>query len=564
MISTPIGKPKAITGLKLLVLLLFLALLQDGFGLQLKTLLQSENPLRNVAVFLVIWGLSVACVLLLSLVPNIALRVLWGSLYAASIWVYLTFKSIMGYPPTLGDAKILWVETGQATAAILFYWSNMLLPALFAAAFFAAFVWPTRRIELLARRRLLLPLGLAPLLPLLMISGMLVIKGGGAGVGIPAGVYAPGSYVTSILYETSTQPNIERRAVSYDRPERRPIKNIIVVVDESVSGDFIALDPSATLTPFLASERAAIADFGQATSGHNCSSFSNAILRWGIGPSSLTSAETLPTIWQYARRAGFTTTYIDAQKQPGTYGNFMSIRETADIDNMVQYKSPQIERDADYISNDFRAARTALELIRSSDDNFIYINKLGVHFPYEGKYPESEVKYRPHMSLAQPMSNATREQLLNSYRNAIHWNVDNFFRALLDREALQNTLIIYTSDHGQNLLDDGTATHCNRSSDSPYQALVPLLVLTQDPKLLEDFKSAAAINRGQASHFNIFPTVLELMGYPSQQVARDYPTGLLSPITRLGKFSCGDLLDPDVYRREFHWKTVPQQLESRR
>ncbi|HFE39591.1 MAG TPA: hypothetical protein ENK06_14445 [Gammaproteobacteria bacterium] len=548
---------------KLATLLCFVFILQEGFLTQLDTLSRSENPTRNISVFLLIWCLTLASTILVSFIHIALIRVFWGGFFAISILAYLTFLQIMGYPPSLGDAKILWIETGQAMAAFMFYWSELILPLIFSLLFFVAFVLPVRPIKPIKKYWILLPVTTLPLLPLMMIAGMLAIKGGGAGVGIPGGMFALSSYAASIMYETSKQPNIKREAVPYPPPQESMIKNIILVVDESISSDFISLSPGATITPILANNRDIIADFGQATSGHNCSSFSNAILRWGINPRSLLSAEKLPTIWQYAKAAGFKTTYIDAQKHPGTYGNLMDLRETEAIDNIIQFNSPQIERDINYISNDFEAIKTVIRLTSETIPNFIYINKLGVHFPYEGKYPENFSEHKPHMSLFEPLGNSTREQLINSYKNAISWNIDGFFKPLINSGQLQNTVVIYTSDHGQNLLDQGTATHCNRSNSSPYQALVPLLIMTRDKILLDTFKKASITNKNAVSHFNIFPTILTLMGYPAGLVEKDYTKTLFSPIQRLGKFSTGNLLAPNINKRNFGWEDIPNELESR-
>lgn len=550
-------------GFKLTTLLLFILTLQEGFLLQLDTLSRSENPTRNISVFLLIWCLTIASTILVSFIHITLIRVFWGGFFAISILGYLTFLQIMGYPPTLGDAKILWIETGQAMAAFMFYWSELILPLILSLLFFVAFVLPVRPLKPIKTYLALLPVMTLPLLPLIMISGILVLKGGGAGVGIPGGMFALSSYSASIVYEVSKQSNIKREAVPYPLPQASVIKNIILVVDESISSDFISLDPDTTITPILANNRDIIADFGQASSGHNCSSFSNAILRWGINPTSLLSVEKLPTIWQYAKAAGFTTTYIDAQKHPGTYGNLMGLRETKAIDNIIQFNSPQIERDINYISNDFKAAKMAIKITSETKSNFIYINKLGAHFPYEGKYPADFSEHKPHMSLFEPLGNTTREKLINSYKNAISWNTDGFFKPLTNSGRLQNTVVIYTSDHGQNLLDQGTATHCNRNSASPYQALVPLLIMTRDKTLLDIFKKASITNKNAASHFNIFPTVLTLMGYPTKPVEQDYTKTLFSPIQRLGRFSTGNLLSPDINRRSFGWKDIPAELRNR-
>ena len=477
--------------------------------------------------------------------------------------MYLSFLKIMRYSPTLGDVKILWVETGQAMSAFMFYWQELIVPALISLLFLAVFIWPAKKTSPLAKFPIRTAINIFPILPFLMITGMVTIKGGGAGVGIPAGVYGVNSYIASILYELATKPTIERNKVTINVGNKNIISNIILVVDESISGDFLNTDPNKTIVPVLGENNDIIADFGQTTAGHNCSSYSNSIIRWGITSNTLKDIETKPTIWQYAKKSGYTTTYIDAQKQPGTYGNHMSIQETADIDNMIQFKSPQIERDINYISNDFSAAKKSMELIRQNKFNFIFINKLGAHVPYEGKYPEKAGKYKPHMKLFESIDESKRDELINSYKNAISWNLENFFSELLVKGKLHNTLIIYTSDHGQNLLDDGKTTHCSRKSDSPYQGVVPLLLITENPELLERIKQGRNSNKDSASHFNIFPTLLILMGYDQKIVKLGYDQDLFSPVSRLGKMARGELLSFDVDKRSFKWLDIPENIEPR-
>ena len=205
----------------------------------------------------------------------------------------------------------------------------------------------------------------------------------------------------------------------------------------------------------------------------------------------------------------------------------------------------------------------AMSFTKKNELNFIYINKLGAHFPYEGKYPEDATKYSPHMALFEPLSDDSREKLINSYKNVIRWNVGGFFKQLVRTGQLENTVVIYTSDHGQNLFDQGVSTHCNRISDSPYQALVPLFIMTRNKSLLDIFEKNSSINKNMTSHFNIFPTILTLMGYPRDAVEQDYTKTLFSPIQRFGKYSSGNILLQDRSKRNFSWKEIPARLKSR-
>lgn len=550
---------RTLIALKAAVSLPFIILLQNGFATQFDTLSRSENPTRNLTIFLATWVLALVSVFLASISKFKLARAFWGLALAVALFAYLTFVQIMGHAPTLGDAKTLFIEAGQAQAALLTYWSQLLVPLALSVIFFAAVYFPVPSLSLFRCWWGNAVVIFLPILPILMIAGMLVIKGGAAGLGMPGGPFIAASFTTSITFESLTQEAVERDPVSLV-PGQPRIENIIVVVDESISGDFISFDAQTTITPMLQARAGIVADYGIATAAHNCSSYSNATLRWGLTPDNLATARTLPTIWQYAKQSGFTTYYIDSQKQSGTYGNFMELNEAADIDEFVQFSSPQIERDIDYISNDHKAAELARQVIERGGSNFIYINKLGAHFPFEGKYPIGHAKYTPHQSLFQPLSNSSREEVINSYKNAIRWNIDRFFEILLESDALQNTLVIYTADHGQNLFDDDSnTTHCNRASGSPFQGWVPLFAATRNVELLDQLKASASENAAATSHFNIFPTLLLMLGYPLQAVETQYTQTLLSPVNRFGKFAVGNILDsPDAT-----WREVPVDLKPR-
>ena len=178
--------------------------------------------------------------------------------------------------------------------------------------------------------------------------------------------------------------------------------------------------------------------------------------------------------------------------------------------------------------------------MRRRAPQFVFINKLGVHFPYRRHYPKEETVFIPAMEPFESIS--SRERLVNTYKNAIRWSVDQFFQTLFDEIDLGNSVIIYTSDHGQNLLDDGKpATHCRRTAQILNEAVVPLMVWTDHDSLQDKFRQSLLKNHNAASHFEIFPTVLILFGYEPVAVRLRYHQSLFEKIdTPLG-FTSGPI-----------------------
>jgi len=219
-------------------------------------------------------------------------------------------------------------------------------------------------------------------------------------------------------------------------------------------------------------------------------------------------------------------------------------------------------------------ARRLRRIIQDSrQPTFVYVNKMGAHFPYEGKYPP-ERAVLPVMTrttlgngVGKPQAEdaATRTSFRNAYLNALAWNVGNFFDALLADLDLSNTVIVYTSDHGQNLHDDGSpgyATHCTTARTSPAEGIVPLVVLTQIPEVLATMREAARKNRDRASQFNVFPSVLALLGYPPQAIARSASNEL--PLE--AELPSGQQKFASVFfvrfGRQSVWNSIPARIET--
>ncbi len=135
-------------------------------------------------------------------------------------------------------------------------------------------------------------------------------------------------------------------------------------------------------------------NFGIASSATNCSDTSNLSLRRGVSKAHyLRDKDQNPSIWQYAKKAGYRTVYLDAQLTNGRLGNHMTEEEKTNIDIFYQVSDEQ----QDVMDKDIKLAKQLNHLLNDETSDFIYINKMGAHFPYEGKYPESAMSYQPVM-----------------------------------------------------------------------------------------------------------------------------------------------------------------------
>ena len=109
---------------------------------------------------------------------------------------------------------------------------------------------------------------------------------------------------------------------------------------------------------------------------------------------------------------------------------------------------------------------------------------------------------------------------MNSYDNALLYNLQSFFSPLVEQGLPDKTVIIYTSDHGQTLGENGAlVSHCSTTRN---EAVVPLFVIGDDVRI------TSADTSYKAAHQNLFATLLDLMNVPNDVCGYSYAPSLLA------------------------------------
>jgi glucan phosphoethanolaminetransferase (alkaline phosphatase superfamily) len=293
-----------------------------------------------------------------------------------------------------------------------------------------------------------------------------------------------------------------------------PQNNIVLIIDESIRGDHLSINGyKRETTPFLEKldqQDGNFHNWGPSASGATCSYASNTLILTGVRPGLDEFKNTLkyPTVFQYAKAMGYTTYYMDAQTN--SLWNGLTNQDMKYIDKW--YKAADLGND---YQSDFRGADLIAQITSSGTGNLIVFNKRGVHFLYQYSYPPEAAIWKPI-----PADNNTRSELItNPYDNGIHYNVDTFFEHLFSSQSmLDNTVIIYTSDHGQTLFENGVDwLHCNYTIQ---EATVPIFIWG---------KNLPPVDTGfHASHSNILPSILDIMKVPVTQRMHPYAPSLFS------------------------------------
>jgi hypothetical protein len=462
-----------------------------------------------------------------------ALRVPLVLAFALNAVALVLYRSITGFYVHQRTAifdeevsEVLWREKGMALEAFRAYRREVLSVLIPAAAVTAILLWqpdPGFAVP-----------GAWGLAPVAALAAVIVAFAAGWPTPLPTIATLAARVIRHIRHHGLVEP---KPPAPVTLPfAGRTLDKLVLVMDESVRGD--CLDPGTALlgtTPYLSGFGPALIDFGVAMSGHNCSAYSRYLLRLGARPEALPEAviEGLnlagPNFWQFARAAGYRTVYVDGFSSEQRLHSGMTLQETGFIDRYLTIpKGPPAERDV-------HVGARLLEALAEPGPAFIYVDKFGIHAPYEDKIPAGFATEAP------PPGTAPREALLAHYRNALRWGVDAFFARVLGRIDFAATALFYTSDHGQSLLDGGyKRTHCSTGPEVVAgEARVPLFVVTKEPALARALREAAPRFAHRATHFEIFPTLLIALGYDRAGVEAAYGAGLFGAPRERPRFLTG-------------------------
>jgi len=494
----------------------------------------------SLIIFLMLYGLLVASLFLTAAIRSNPLRLTLAALFAAGSVFLQTYEWGTRQPLTYSAFLTMVDARGDFAAAFYQYGDILSITVPIGIILFVALALPPRALRLPSW--LTVP---APFAAVSLVAALLFMRGGEGASALPAPI-APSAFAGLYAGSWLTSAAKAKEPVSVPRDDGALDRDIVLIVDESVSAQYLDINHPDGVRSGLASPPSGVAvyNYGFAAAIHNCSAGANATLRFGGTRQNYRDMLASGiSIWDYARRAGLRTVYIDAQRTGGSLQNLMTADETRRIDNFIQLDGVPITQ------RDVVAADRLAALINNGQPDFIYVNKVGAHFPVHDRYPDAAIHYRPYLPRghhADQDDTGDREgfagfdgeaeswrRYRNSYRNTLLWNVGEFFDRLLSKADLSRATIVYTSDHGQDLHESGApgiGTHCG-TRPVQEEGLVPLVVIdavpAHAPDPARDWRRNHDANRHRASNYNIFPTLLRLMGYRQSAVRQHYGPSLI-------------------------------------
>lgn len=282
--------------------------------------------------------------------------------------------------------------------------------------------------------------------------------------------------------------------------------DVIFIIGESVRADHLGVNGyERTNTPFLSSDSSVISYKNITTNFYSTHQSVPHILTRADKENEHLAYEEESFITLF-KRLGYNSYWISNQDLNKGYAYFMNETDSLKLittnrlwsNNVEKYDLDMLPLAHSFLSNNLDKPK------------LLIIHQIGSHWIYDINYPDSLKIYNP-TPTSTVMSEITNEELINSYDNSI-FAMDYFTSKLVSYIRNRNSILIFISDHGESLGENGKYMHGFESNETKnvacffwysdyYKKFFPdkvrNLKLNKDQKISTDF---------------IFHTVIDLAG----------------------------------------------------
>lgn len=152
-------------------------------------------------------------------------------------------------------------------------------------------------------------------------------------------------------------------------------------------------------------------------------------------------------------------------------------------------------------------------------DMLVVLHQKGSHGPtYYLRYPETSERYKPACK-TERLDKCSQEEIVNVYDNTIYYSAENLVGVIAEMKKLAvdyNLVMIYVSDHGESLGENGIYLHAAPYMIAPDEQIdVPMMLWMNDETIENlglDRQCLKAEENAEVSQDNLFHSVLGLLG----------------------------------------------------
>ena len=282
--------------------------------------------------------------------------------------------------------------------------------------------------------------------------------------------------------------------------------NIFIIASDSVKYSIMSKDVAPNIEKFKEDSLV----FEHHFSGGNSTRFGIFSLIYGLNSTywfSFLNANQKPILFDALKKLNYDINIISS-----TNTNWPEFRKTCYVD--VQ-SSIQDSFDGVPWKKDEQNTACFLESIENHSKEKPLFSFVFLDAPHGYSYPQTHNKYKAKEGEINYLNISKGSSELHStikrYKNAVYYNdflFGKMIQKLKEKNLYDNSLIIYTSDHGQEFFEQGSFGH--NTSFSKGQIHIPFVVKL--PKSLQNLGLEKNINSSMTAHQDVVPSLLSLLG----------------------------------------------------
>lgn len=220
-------------------------------------------------------------------------------------------------------------------------------------------------------------------------------------------------------------------------------------------------------------------------------------------------ASTHRNLFKMAEQNGFETHFISTH-QAGNFGLIQEYLFPAYINHFAVLGRKQYALDNSLLNY--------LKKVDFSRPTFLVLQPGGSHSPYTDRYPAQFDYFKS------DAATLFKQSQINAYDNSVRYTdyIVQQLIAITRSKTTRPTYIIFTSDHGEGLGDNGVFGHNNLYVQQEHE--VPIMIMAINGASLDFLKQKTAIdiNTAYMSHYELSKIIAKLLGYRIEKLSTQH------------------------------------------
>jgi glucan phosphoethanolaminetransferase (alkaline phosphatase superfamily) len=288
-------------------------------------------------------------------------------------------------------------------------------------------------------------------------------------------------------------------------------RNVLLVLTESVRAQStcVAYTKDCRWTPQANAAVPNRLPLTQMRAVDSTTAISLSVLWSGLAPTeSRRAMHTAPLLWEYASAAGLDTAYWTSQNL--LFGNSGEWMRGLPLTKTVSATQLEPDADLDTGADDGKLVDRALADMGGLREPFVGVVHLAnTHFPYA--IDEADAPFQPQSEATGP---GYETEILNRYRDSI-WRQDKaigrFLRALRATPEGARTVVMFLSDHGEQMHEKGAVGHTGTLFEEEVR--IPAWIDAPPGTLsAAEEESLRSLATTPLTTLDVLPTLLDLAG----------------------------------------------------